>query len=332
MLKQARHVQHIGLAIALASACGSARAQLFSNESANPGTPALALVNQTGNNTPAPGSSQWSEVASVNALLGNSLAGVACHADQSDATGGVRLADDFTVPTGQTWRLTGMQLFAYQPGALSAPVSGATLRIWNGVPGEAGSSVVFGDTSTNRLNNVAAMDAYRVFTTTVGPAIMSPDTSRRLYAVTLNTNLTLGPGTYWLDWQLSNSSGNPPLFVVPVTLSGTRTLPGWNAKLFADGAWTSVNDTGKPEGATDAAQDIAFVLLGSPGAECDSIDFNRNDVYPEDQDVIDFFQVLAGGACPYADPCDIDFNNNDVYPEDQDVIDFFNTLAGGVCG
>jgi hypothetical protein len=90
--------------------------------------------------------------------------------------------------------------------------------------------------------------------------------------------------------------------------------------------------TAKPEGATDAAQDIAFVLLGSPGAECDSIDFNRNDVYPEDQDVIDFFQVLAGGACPYADPCDIDFNNNDVYPEDQDVIDFFNTLAGGVCG
>ncbi|HLP84149.1 MAG TPA: hypothetical protein VK157_07350, partial [Phycisphaerales bacterium] len=63
---------------------------------------------------------------------------------------------------------------------------------------------------------------------------------------------------------------------------------------------------------------------------CDSIDFNNNGVFPEDQDVIDFFSVLAGASCP---PCnDIDFNNNAVFPEDQDVIDFFNVLAGGTCG
>ncbi len=62
---------------------------------------------------------------------------------------------------------------------------------------------------------------------------------------------------------------------------------------------------------------------------CDSIDFNRNGVFPEDQDVIDFFSVLAGGTCM---PCaDIDFNNNNVFPEDQDVIDFFRVLAGGDC-
>ncbi len=64
--------------------------------------------------------------------------------------------------------------------------------------------------------------------------------------------------------------------------------------------------------------------------QCDSIDFNRNNVYPEDQDVIDFFSVLAGADC--ATCRDIDFNNNGVFPEDQDVIDFFNTLAGGLCG
>ena len=62
---------------------------------------------------------------------------------------------------------------------------------------------------------------------------------------------------------------------------------------------------------------------------CDSIDFNNNDVFPEDQDVIDFFTVLAGGECPACN--DIDFNNNDVFPEDQDVVDFFNVLAGGDC-
>ncbi len=64
--------------------------------------------------------------------------------------------------------------------------------------------------------------------------------------------------------------------------------------------------------------------------QCDSIDFNRNGVFPEDQDVIDFFSVLAGAEC--ATCRDIDFNNNGVFPEDQDVIDFFNVLAGGACG
>ncbi|HLP85697.1 MAG TPA: hypothetical protein VK157_15210 [Phycisphaerales bacterium] len=62
---------------------------------------------------------------------------------------------------------------------------------------------------------------------------------------------------------------------------------------------------------------------------CDDIDFNNNGVFPEDQDVVDFFDVLAGGSCPACN--DIDFNNNGVFPEDQDVIDFFNVLAGGEC-
>jgi hypothetical protein len=70
-------------------------------------------------------------------------------------------------------------------------------------------------------------------------------------------------------------------------------------------------------------------------AGCDDIDFNNNGVFPEDQDVIDFFDVLAGGTPVTCDPVagcnDIDFNNNAVFPEDQDVVDFFNVLAGGSC-
>jgi hypothetical protein len=63
--------------------------------------------------------------------------------------------------------------------------------------------------------------------------------------------------------------------------------------------------------------------------ECDSVDFNNNNVFPEDADVIEFFNVLAGAECPTCN--DIDFNNNTVFPEDQDVIDFFTVLAGGTC-
>lgn len=65
--------------------------------------------------------------------------------------------------------------------------------------------------------------------------------------------------------------------------------------------------------------------------DCDSIDFNRDGVFPDDRDIIDFFNALAGGPCPHVVFCDIDFNNNGVYPEDQDVIDYFSVLAGGNC-
>ncbi len=69
--------------------------------------------------------------------------------------------------------------------------------------------------------------------------------------------------------------------------------------------------------------------VNPPVAGCDDIDFNNNGVFPEDQDVVDFFDVLAGGNCPLCN--DIDFNNNGVFPEDQDVVDFLNVLAGGQC-
>ncbi len=79
--------------------------------------------------------------------------------------------------------------------------------------------------------------------------------------------------------------------------------------------------------------DFIFDALHTAGRSidlpCDTIDFNLNNVYPEEQDVIDFFNVLAGGDCLGCN--DIDFNNNNVFPEDQDVIDFFNVLAGGTC-
>ncbi|MFN7316496.1 MAG: alpha/beta hydrolase fold domain-containing protein [Phycisphaerae bacterium] len=62
---------------------------------------------------------------------------------------------------------------------------------------------------------------------------------------------------------------------------------------------------------------------------CDCVDFNGNSVFPEDQDVIAYLDVLAGAAC---DACaDIDFNNSGVFPEDRDIVDFFRVLAGGNC-
>jgi hypothetical protein len=49
-------------------------------------------------------------------------------------------------------------------------------------------------------------------------------------------------------------------------------------------------------GNTQQSEFLTTVAL-SPSAPCDDIDFNNNGVFPEDQDVIDFFNVLAGGTC-----------------------------------
>ncbi|MFN7314264.1 MAG: hypothetical protein ACK5ZG_08990 [Phycisphaerae bacterium] len=49
-------------------------------------------------------------------------------------------------------------------------------------------------------------------------------------------------------------------------------------------------------GSTQHREYLTTVAI-SPNAPCDDIDFNNNGVFPEDQDVLDFFNVLAGGGC-----------------------------------
>jgi hypothetical protein len=65
---------------------------------------------------------------------------------------------------------------------------------------------------------------------------------------------------------------------------------------------------------------------------CDSIDFNQNSLFPEDQDLIDFLNILAGGECSAGNTCnDIDFNNDGLFPSDDDIVAFLRVLAGGAC-
>jgi hypothetical protein len=64
---------------------------------------------------------------------------------------------------------------------------------------------------------------------------------------------------------------------------------------------------------------------------CDSIDFNADSLFPDDQDLIDFLSVLAGGACSTNTCSDIDFNNDGLFPDDNDLLAFLTVLAGGNC-
>jgi hypothetical protein len=76
----------------------------------------------------------------------------------------------------------------------------------------------------------------------------------------------------------------------------------------------------------------AFFTGTAVGAVCDSIDFNNDGLFPDDNDLVQFLNVLAGGACDNDPNCnDIDFNNDGLFPDDSDLVTFLRVLAGGEC-
>ncbi len=167
-------------------------------------------------------------------------------------------------------------------------------------------------------------------------------------SVTLNAGFTSVDPITSYQWQYGvNIESEPPEFIYWSDLSDGEFSNVYSLVQVSGAETTSLTITGLDAPlsqvvafrlrATSCAgkntRTAFFTLQAAPDCTpgCDTIDFNGNGVFPEDQDVIDFFTVLAGGDCPTGTCNDIDFNNNAVFPEDQDVIDFFTVLAGGDC-
>jgi hypothetical protein len=64
---------------------------------------------------------------------------------------------------------------------------------------------------------------------------------------------------------------------------------------------------------------------------CDSIDFNGDGIFPDNQDIIDLIEVFAGGTCPTGTCQDLDFNNDGVFPDNGDITAFIIAFGGGGC-
>lgn len=212
----------------------------------------------------APSGFFWSELQNDtgNTTESNTSAGYSVNA------GSFRLADDFVVPAGQTWTLEAVEFHAYQTGAPPnpSPFTAYTLQVWNGRPGDAGASVVFGDTTTNRLATSVNSTYFRLFNSAVPPPGSAPGTTRTIWRnrVTINPPLSLTAGTYWLDWDstVSNAGGH---FQPSVTLPGARGAAGWNARQFtvSTSTWGDAIDSGNPATAPDVPQDFPFDLFGT---------------------------------------------------------------------
>lgn len=131
---------------------------------------------------------------------------------------GARVADDFTIPSGETWDISKIRFFGYQPFLpTNSPIPGMTLEIWQGMPDQLGSSVIWGNTNDNVLIGSGFTGAYRY---TDG----SPSTVDAIRWLDASVNFTLTSGTYWLDWSVNrDESIVSDVYTVPITVDGERT-------------------------------------------------------------------------------------------------------------
>ena len=214
----------------------------------------------------APAGTQWSEASwdFGDNTTSNTLSGVGCQV--IGAATANRCADDFNVPVGQTWTINQVIGFAYQTGSVANPIIGANLRIWLGRPGDPGSTIIFGDTSTNRIGTVTDAGLYRIFNSGP-PGNTATGTTRiiRQVPILVSPAAVLTAGNYWVDFQFDGgASGN---FSPPTTITGTRGVPGWNARQFigppTNTGWADSFDDGSPVTAANINCDFPFKLDGS---------------------------------------------------------------------
>lgn len=226
----------------------------------------------------APAGMQWSE-ASYDfgaTTVSNTLAGVGCQV--IGATTANRCADDFNVPVGQTWTINQVIVFSYQTGSVANPIVGANLRIWSGRPGDAGSTIVFGDTTTNRIGTVTDSGALRIFNSGP-PGNTATGTTRIIRQVPINVSpaAVLTAGNYWVDFQTDGGAGGN--FSPPATITGTRGVPGWSARQFigppTNTGWADSFDDGNPVAGANIIQEFPFKLDGTVAFAPDAVPTSR---------------------------------------------------------
>jgi len=164
---------------------------------------------------------------------------------------GARVADDFTVAVSNI-EVTNIIFYAYQTYAgPPSTITAVYLQIWDGRPGDPGSSVIWGDLTTNRMISTTFTNIYRIFNST-------PNTDRPIMSQTVEVNTTFTPGTYWLDWTVEGTASASGPWANPVQLVGQPTKPGANGRQYWSGSWGDIDDSGNLE-----IQDLPFLVMVS---------------------------------------------------------------------
>jgi len=176
---------------------------------------------------------------------------------------GYRMADDFTVPAGETWTIDSLVFYAYQTNSTTtSTITGVYFQIWDGDP-SAGGTIVWGDLTTNRLSNTYWSNIYR------GSDNVS--TARPIMRNVCGTSgLVLTEGTYWIDWSTDGSLTSGP-WAPPIAILGQTTTG--NALQYTT-AWAPFLDSG-----TSTPQGLPFEIWGTGGGGGPFLFYDNFDTY-----------------------------------------------------
>jgi len=216
----------------------------------------------------APSGYTWSELQSEtgNTTESNTNFGYSSYYTTDGATS-FALADDFIVPSGETWNVTGFDFFCYQTGytGTTPPIDQLRIQVYSGDP-SAGGTLVAGNLTTNVYDAANSADGllYRTANSVTPSPGTAPGTTRKIWRLRGNITASLTSGTYWVVYQV-HATNNGAVFFPPVTVSGTRGLPTWNAKQLTvpTSTWSTVVDSGNPATAPDFNQDMPFLVNGT---------------------------------------------------------------------
>lgn len=76
---------------------------------------------------------------------------------------------------------------------------------------------------------------------------------------------------------------------------------------------------------------LILALASAASGQCDPIDFNKDGLWPDTQDIDDFRAVFAGGESSTGEHNDIDFNNDGIFPDTADMDAMLRVFSGGPC-
>lgn len=152
------------------------------------------------------------------------------------------VADDFTL--AQETTITGFTFYvAPRNSSQTCAIDEARIAIWNGVPGEPGSSIVFGGLDTDRFGFCEFAGYYRDAQSDPG------DCDLPVMAVTANAATTLAAGTYWVEWAL-DMPVSEPIYAQFTTRAGANSscTGTCNARVWSFGGWQALTDDSVPQG------------------------------------------------------------------------------------
>ncbi|MFO0830683.1 MAG: hypothetical protein U0637_02455 [Phycisphaerales bacterium] len=150
----------------------------------------------------------------------------------------------------------------------------------------------------------------------VGIAGTTPGSEHDRLAVTGTASLA---GTLRVTWPNGFLPSPGQAFTILTTAPAGRT-----------GTFGAVDNT-EPAYLIDVQYLPSSVVINVTGVTCDSIDFNRDTLFPDTQDIDDFITVFSGGPCSTGTCADIDFNNDGLLPDVDDIQALLRVFSGGPC-